>query len=97
MGAASLATPNGDGTRSLLPGMQIGVKIIRCATTLTPEHLLAMPFVSHVEAHGDLTVITSARPEATLREMLALDQQLHSLEVQSPALEDAFLALTKNV
>jgi len=28
--------------------------------------------------------------------MLALDEQLHSLEVQSPLLEDAFLALTSN-
>jgi len=28
--------------------------------------------------------------------MLTLDQQLHSLEVQSPLLEDAFLALTSN-
>jgi ABC-2 type transport system ATP-binding protein len=49
-----------------------------------------------VEIDGSITVITSAQPEATLREMLALDQSLHSLEVQSPALEDAFLALIKN-
>jgi ABC-2 type transport system ATP-binding protein len=72
------------------------VKIIRCVTTLTAEHLLAMPTVSSVEVHGNITVITSAQPESTLREMLALDQNLHSLEVQSPALEDAFLALTKS-
>jgi ABC-2 type transport system ATP-binding protein len=75
---------------------QFGVKIIRCATTLNPEHLLKIPSVASVETHGELTVITSGQPEATLREMLALDQSLHSLEVQSPALEDAFLALTKN-
>jgi ABC-2 type transport system ATP-binding protein len=73
-----------------------GVKIIRCVTTLTREHLLAMPGVSVVEPHGTLTLITSTQPESTLREMLALDLQLHSLEVQSPALEDAFLALTAN-
>ena len=72
------------------------VKIIRCVTTLTAEHLLAMPSISSVETLGELTIITSPQPEATLREMLALDQHLHSLEVQSPALEDAFLALTKN-
>ena len=75
---------------------QHGLKIIRCVTTLTAEHLLRMPSVSNVEAHGNITVITSAQPEAALREMLALDQHLHSLEVQSPALEDAFLALTRN-
>jgi len=72
------------------------VKIIRCVTTLTAEHLLRMPSVSTVENLHDLTVITSTQPESTLREMLALDQNLHSLEVQSPALEDAFLALTKS-
>jgi len=75
---------------------QHGLKIIRCVTTLTAEHLLKMPSVSSVENEDALTVITSAQPEATLREMLALDQHLHSLEVQSPALEDAFLALTKS-
>jgi len=77
-------------------GTQQTLKIIRCATTLTAQHLEAMPGVTHVELLGTLTSITSSQPEATLREMLALDQQLHSLEVQSPLLEDAFLALTKN-
>jgi ABC-2 type transport system ATP-binding protein len=84
---AGLSSPN-DANR--------GVKIIRCATTLTREHLLAMPGVSSAEPHGTLTIVTSTQPESTLREMLALDQHLHSLEVQSPALEDAFLALTAN-
>jgi ABC-2 type transport system ATP-binding protein len=73
----------------------LGIKIIRCATTLSEEHLLAMPGVHSVEAANGLTTLTTSQPEATLREMLALDQTLHSLEVQSPALEDAFLALTK--
>jgi ABC-2 type transport system ATP-binding protein len=77
-------------------GTQQGLKIIRCVTSLTAEHLLKMPSISTVETLGELTVITSLQPESTLREMLALDQQLHSLEVQSPALEDAFLALTKS-
>ena len=85
---AGLSTASGDATRD--------VKIIRCTTTLTGNHLLAMPGVSTVELYGKTTVITSTQPESTLREMLALDQQLHSLEVQSPALEDAFLALTSD-
>ena len=83
---AGLSTPDSDVTSN--------VKIIRCTTTLTGKHLLAMPGVSTIELHGETTIITSMQPESTLREMLALDQQLHSLEVQSPALEDAFLALT---
>lgn len=70
------------------------LKIIRCVTSLTADHLLRMPGVDTVADEGELTVITSSRPEEVLREMLALDQHLHSLEVQSPALEDAFLALT---
>ena len=70
------------------------LKIIRCATSLTAETLSALAGVITVETAGALTTITSAQPEATLRELLALDQELHSIEVQSPALEDAFLALT---
>jgi len=76
--------------------LERGIKIIRCVTTLTAEHLLKIPSISTVETLGELTVITSSQPESALREMLALDQHLHSLEVQSPALEDAFLALTKS-
>jgi ABC-2 type transport system ATP-binding protein len=72
------------------------VKIIRCATTLNTNMLLAIPGVTSTETSGPLTTILSDKPESTLRELLALDQSLHSLEVTSPALEDAFLALTKN-
>ena len=92
MGAAT-PTPKQDGSTAT---PQHGLKIIRCVTTLTPQHLQAMPGVTHIESVNNLTLITSAQPEATLREMLALDQNLHSLEVQSPLLEDAFLALTSN-
>jgi ABC-2 type transport system ATP-binding protein len=70
------------------------VKIIRCTTTLNADHLQAMPGVIAVLSVGSLTEITTERPEVTLREMLALDQSLSALEVESPALEDAFLALT---
>jgi ABC-2 type transport system ATP-binding protein len=84
---ASIASPTG-GAGSLT------LKIIRCATSLQTGVLLAIPGVTSAEVAGTLTTITSAQPEATLREMLALDQALHSLEVTSPALEDAFLALT---
>jgi ABC-2 type transport system ATP-binding protein len=72
------------------------LKIIRCSTSLSITILEAIPGVTHVEALNGHTAVTSATPEATLREMLALDQQLHSLEVASPALEDAFLALVAN-
>lgn len=83
MGAASAGKSS---SRSL--------KIIRCATSLPESTLLAMAGVAGVEAAGTLMTITSTQPEVTLRELLALDLDLHSIEVQSPALEDAFLALT---
>jgi ABC-2 type transport system ATP-binding protein len=70
------------------------VKIIRCVTTMDAGMLLAIPGVTSAEMQGLLTMVTSTQPEATLREMLALDQTLSSLEVASPALEDAFLSLT---
>jgi ABC-2 type transport system ATP-binding protein len=72
------------------------IKIIRCATTLPTTTLLSVPGVTTVDSIGLLTTISTTEPEATLRELLALDQTLHSLEVTSPALEDAFLALTSN-
>ena len=74
----------------------VPVKIIRCSTTLSTQRLLAVPGVSSAEVAGQLTTIITAQPETTLREILALDLAVHSLEVASPALEDAFLALTSN-
>jgi ABC-2 type transport system ATP-binding protein len=70
------------------------IKIIRCATSLNGALLEKIPGVTSVEINGSLTTVTTTQPETTLREMLALDLQLHSLEVQSPLLEDAFLLLT---
>jgi ABC-2 type transport system ATP-binding protein len=72
------------------------LKIIRCVTDLHPPALLSIPGVTSAELTGNITVISSTQPEQTLRQLLALDQNLHSLEVASPALEDAFLALTTN-
>ena len=78
------------------------MKQIRCLTTLSRAYLARIPGVVFVdqpprelETHALLaTTVTSTQPEVTLREMLALDPSLSNLEVTSPALEDAFLALT---
>jgi ABC-2 type transport system ATP-binding protein len=72
------------------------LKVIRCVTNLSTATLLAIPGVTASDLAAGLTTISSTQPERTLRELLALDQNLHSLEVASPALEDAFLALTTN-
>lgn len=85
LGTASSAT---SGSRTL--------KLIRCATSIAAAALATMPGVVTVEVAGALTTLSSTQPEHTLRELLAIDPDLHSLEVSSPALEDAFLALTAN-
>jgi ABC-2 type transport system ATP-binding protein len=87
----SLGSSLGSGS----PGNSGGrIKIIRCATALPAAALLTMPGVTAASLEQGVTTITSSQPEPTLREMLALDPTLHSLEVTSPRLEDAFLALT---
>jgi len=70
------------------------VKIIRCATSIASPVILRMPGVTSATVADELTTIMTSQPEAALRELLALDPLLHSLDVQSPRLEDAFLALT---
>jgi ABC-2 type transport system ATP-binding protein len=70
------------------------VKIIRCATSIASAVILRMPGVTSATVADELTTIMTSQPEAALRELLALDPSLDSLDVQSPRLEDAFLALT---
>ena len=70
------------------------LKLIRCVTTLPLLTLLALPGVVSAETINALTVLSSTEAERSLCELLKLDPSLHSLEVQRPALEDAFLALT---
>ncbi|MEO7029042.1 MAG: ABC transporter ATP-binding protein [Acidobacteriaceae bacterium] len=72
------------------------IRTIRCMTTLAVETLRALPGVVSAQTTSAAATIVTSRPEAALREMLALDTTLHSLEVTPPALEDAFLALTSN-
>jgi ABC-2 type transport system ATP-binding protein len=68
---------------------------IRCRTSLTAAQLWEIPGVVDVERSGDRTCVTAGHAEGVLRAMLADDPDLADLEVASPALEDAFLALTQ--
>jgi ABC-2 type transport system ATP-binding protein len=70
------------------------VKIIRCATAIPTSALLNIPGVTSATVSGEITTVMTSQAESTLRELLALDLSLHSIDVQSPKLEDAFLALT---
>jgi ABC-2 type transport system ATP-binding protein len=67
---------------------------IRCRTQLTAEFLRSLPGVLAVEAERGSVVVTAVEAEQVVREMLIRDLALSELEIASPALEDAFLALT---
>ena len=70
------------------------VKIIRCTTTLPVEVLRALEGVIAAEQRAGRTVLSSTSPERTVLALLQQDPDLGNLEVVSPALDDAFLALT---
>jgi len=73
-----------------------GGRTIRCQTRLSREVLHALPSVTNVEHNQGAVVVTASDAETVVREMLLRDETLNGLEVASPALEDAFLALTKS-
>jgi ABC-2 type transport system ATP-binding protein len=73
-----------------------GGRQIRCTTGLDPDFLRTLPTVTSVTHNAGITTVTAQHAEAVIREMLLRDDSLHGLEIASPALEDAFLALTKN-
>jgi ABC-2 type transport system ATP-binding protein len=72
-----------------------GGRTIRCQTRLSREILLALPSVTNVEFDDRNVAVAASDAEGVLREMLLRDETISGLEVTSPALEDAFLALTK--
>jgi len=74
--------------------LSTSVKLLSFQTKLSREQILNLAGVQGVDANGAVVIVTSTAPESTLRELLALDTDLHGLEVRSPALEDAFLTLT---
>lgn len=79
-----------DNSHSSLPN----IKLLSFQTKLSREQILNLAGVQRAEASGKSIVVTTSAPESTLRELLALDTELCGLDVRSPALEDAFLALT---
>jgi len=72
-----------------------GGRRIKCSTELTDAFLEALESVTAVERSGVFVTVTATNAEAVVRAMLLNDSQLAGLEIASPALEDAFLALTK--
>jgi ABC-2 type transport system ATP-binding protein len=68
---------------------------IRCRTSLSAVQIWDLPGVVNVEQSNGMTCITAGNAEGVLRKMLQYDAELSELEVLSPGLEDAFLALTQ--
>ena len=91
-GAASVVGA-GEGVR-VDGAASVPVKVIRCISALSAEVLQAMAGVVQVSDEGGRAAITTVHAEATLRELLTMDASVSGLELASPALEDAFLALT---
>jgi ABC-2 type transport system ATP-binding protein len=73
-----------------------GGRTIRCQTRLSEEFLLTLPTVTNVTFNQGGVTMTASDAESVVREMLVRDKTLSGLEIAGPALEDAFLALTKN-
>jgi len=72
-----------------------GGKRIKCATQLDDAYLRSLQSVTDVERDGEFVTVTATDAESVVRAMLLGDDRLAGLEIASPALEDAFLALTK--
>ena len=73
-----------------------GGRTIRCQTRLSQEFLENLPGVTSVTFNECGAIVIASDAEAAIREMLSRDETLSGLEIASPALEDAFLALTKD-
>ena len=73
-----------------------GGRTIRCQTRLSEEFLLTLPSVTNVTLNQGKVTMTASDAETVVCEMLLRDKTLSSLEIAGPALEDAFLALTRN-
>jgi ABC-2 type transport system ATP-binding protein len=82
-----------EGTPSEIKRASAGRKIT-CRTRLEAAFLRSLPGVTAVEEARGSVVVTALQAEPVIREMLLLDETLSDLEIASPALEDAFLALT---
>ena len=87
-----------EGTPSEIKSQAAGAtgRRIRCHTVLEDNFLFALPTVTAVARQGSVVTVTAVNAEAVLRAMFLADDALSNLEVASPALEDAFLELTKS-
>jgi ABC-2 type transport system ATP-binding protein len=72
-------------------------KRISCRTSLRAEEIMAWPDVQTVTSDQHGLHITASNTENVVRRLLAADDDLHGLEVQSAGLAEAFTELTQEV
>ena len=84
-----------EGTPSEIKAKTAG-KRIRCITSLSMNALRQIPGVTEVKEDRDAVELHVAEAESVVRELLARDYKLSSLEITSAGLEEAFLALTQD-
>jgi len=70
-------------------------KRITCRTILQPEEVSGWPDVQTVTSDPHGLDITASNTENVVRRLLAADEDLHGLEVQSAGLAEAFTELTQ--
>ena len=70
-------------------------KRITCRTILRPEEVSGWPDVQTVTTDPHGLHITASNTENVVRRLLAADEDLHGLEVQSAGLAEAFTELTQ--
>ncbi|MGA8761270.1 MAG: ABC transporter ATP-binding protein [Candidatus Sulfotelmatobacter sp.] len=75
---------------------QTSGKRIRCVTRLSTAAMRQIPGVTEVKGDREAVEIHAAEAESVVRELLARDPGLSGLEITSPGLEEAFLALTQD-
>jgi len=72
-------------------------KRITCRTILRAEEVSGWPDVQTVSSDAHGLHITASNTENVVRRLLAADEDLHGLEVQSAGLAEAFTELTQEV
>ena len=75
---------------------RVGVRRIRCISTLLPETVAEWPEVAEVRVEGGRLQLTTAEAEVVVLRLLQNDAWLRELEVQRAGLAEAFTELTRD-
>jgi ABC-2 type transport system ATP-binding protein len=75
---------------------RVGVRRIRCISTLLPEAVAEWPEVAEVRVEGGRLQLTTAEAEVVVLRLLQNDAWLRELEVQRAGLAEAFTELTRD-